>query len=118
MNRKDKAWINLMKIGNWLGCHQMENRSFSFAGYQFPICARCTGVLLGEIIGVLSICLGYRPKFYVIALFVAIMGIDWLLQYLEILLSNNKRRMITGILCGIGITYIYFIFAFFAMPFL
>lgn len=34
--------------------------------------------------------------------FCGIMLIDWLLQYLNILPSNNRRRLFTGIICGIG----------------
>lgn len=108
MNKKDRAWVRLMEAGHWLGCHQMPERSFVVGDYQFPLCARCTGVLLGEIIGITGICLGYRLKWYVIALFIAIMGIDWFVQYLEILLSTNKRRLVTGTFCGIGVTYCYF----------
>lgn len=31
-----------------------------------------------------------------------IMGFDWLIQYINILQSNNVRRLITGTLGGIG----------------
>ena len=108
MNKKDKLWIKLMDIGHWLGCHQMESRSFSFHGYQFPLCARCTGVLLGEIIGIICICIGIRLKWSLIIVFIGIMGLDWFIQYLEVLCSNNYRRLVTGTLCGIGVTYCYF----------
>lgn len=108
MNRKDKVWIKLMNIGHWLGCHQMESRSFSFKGYQFPLCARCTGVLIGNIIGIIDLCIGIRIEWYWTVLFIGIMGADWFIQYLEILYSNNYRRLVTGTLCGVGVTYCYF----------
>ena len=34
-------------IGNHSGCHQMPERSFFYKGKQFPVCARCTGVIIG-----------------------------------------------------------------------
>lgn len=108
MTKKEKIWIKSMEFGHILGCHQMESRSFSFFGYQFPLCARCTGVLLGEILGIVSICFGIRLKWYIIIPLIAIMGIDWFIQYLQIQSSNNIRRLITGTLCGVGLTYCYF----------
>ena len=108
MNKKDEIWIRLMTIGKKLGCHQMESRSFSYKGYQFPLCARCTGVLLGEIIGIAQIACGYRISIKKMMVFISIMGIDWSLQYFKILPSNNIRRVSTGTLCGIGMTFMYF----------
>lgn len=35
-----------------LVCHQLPERSFHVAGMQFPVCARCTGLYLGGIVGV------------------------------------------------------------------
>ena len=46
----DKKWIRLMEIGEALGCHQMPERSFFINGFQFPVCARCTGVIISAII--------------------------------------------------------------------
>ena len=46
----DKQWIRLMELGEMLGCHQMPERSFFIKGFQFPVCARCIGVILSAII--------------------------------------------------------------------
>jgi uncharacterized membrane protein len=32
-------------------CHQIESHSFSIAGHQLPLCARCTGTFLGALVG-------------------------------------------------------------------
>lgn len=45
-------WVKSMHIGASTGCHQMPERSFFFKKYQFPVCARCCGVLCGEILAV------------------------------------------------------------------
>ena len=42
-----------MKIGHTTGCHQMPERSFFWKEYQFPICARCTGLAVGYLIGIM-----------------------------------------------------------------
>lgn len=108
MNKKDKIWITLMKFGCRLGCHQMENRSFSFKGYQFPVCARCTGVFLGEFISIILIILNIKINIIFSIILLVVMGLDWFIQYIKILESNNIRRVITGTFGGIGLTFIYY----------
>ena len=97
-----------MEWGERVGCHQMPERSFFFRGYQFPVCARCTGVILGEIISIILILCAVRIKLVVALAMLLIMGVDWGLQFFKILLSDNVRRLITGTLGGFGLTYIYY----------
>ncbi|MBQ2938437.1 MAG: DUF2085 domain-containing protein [Clostridia bacterium] len=97
-----------MEYGHRIGCHQMPERSFFLNGYQFPVCARCTGVILGEIIAVILILLGIRFNIVVSIFLLLIMGFDWFIQFIKILQSNNARRLITGVTGGIGLTYIYY----------
>ena len=88
-------------IGHTLGCHQRPERSFFFHGKQFPVCARCTGVFLGECISLFSfrfIKLGIP----LLLLFCGVMFLDWLIQALAIRKSTNLRRLVTGLLCGYG----------------
>ena len=89
-------------------CHRMPERSFFIHGYQFPLCARCTGVLIGEILGIIMIILGIHLEWSLILAFILVMGADWFVQYIELVMSNNVRRLITGTMCGIGVTYVYF----------
>ena len=42
----------LMAVGHRAGCHQRADRSFYWKGRKFPLCARCTGVLVGYILAV------------------------------------------------------------------
>ena len=96
----------LWQMGRLSGCHQMPERSFFIKGKQFPVCARCTGVFIGYVFGIVFSLFFYLPVCINI-LFCLIMFADWLIQYIKIHNSNNIRRLITGTLCGFGLTQIY-----------
>lgn len=96
-----------MKIGGYT-CHQMHERSFSYRGYQLPVCARCTGILVGQIIGFIGIVLGFRINFLWSLVLIIPMAIDGLIQLMKIMKSNNIRRFVTGSMAGIG--YANFLF--------
>ena len=91
-----------MNIGARLGCHQMPERSFFYKGYQFPLCARCTGLVIGYLMGILIYFLKIINWEIAILLCIPLV-IDGGSQYLKWRLSNQRLRLITGILCGIGI---------------
>ena len=99
---KIKTWAFLMRLGNRCGCHQMEDRSFKIKGWQFPVCSRCTGILTGQIIGLILYLLKIKISFYIDFIFLAIMFLDWFIQYQNIKESTNFRRFITGNLAGIA----------------
>ena len=102
---KLKIWIKLMNIGSRLGCHQMPERSFFYKGYQFPVCARCTGLIIGYLLGVLKYFL--KVLNWKIAIILCIpLVLDGGSQYLNWRISNQVLRLITGILCGIGIMFL------------
>ena len=98
-------WLRLMKIGQRLGCHQIPERSFFFRGYQFPLCARCTGIFLGGLIGI--ICFFIFPvPWWICLLMVVSMVIDGGLQFVNLLKSDNFRRVTTGLIAGFGLGYL------------
>jgi len=101
LNRKTKIWLMLMKLGA-LTCHQMYERSFSYKGYQFPVCARCTGIFVGNVIGIVLYIINVKISITTGLALILIMAIDGLLQLFKIKASTNKRRFITGILAGVG----------------
>jgi uncharacterized membrane protein len=43
----------VFSIGSLI-CHQRPERSFFWAGHQFPVCARCTGLYLSGLAGLLG----------------------------------------------------------------
>ncbi|MBO7563299.1 MAG: DUF2085 domain-containing protein [Clostridiales bacterium] len=102
ITRADRIWLRLMDIGGHLGCHQLESHSFSIGGYQMPLCARCTGILLGDVFGIAMILFGIRLPWLWCALALVVMAMDWGFQYLKMTMSNNPRRLVTGAFCGIA----------------
>jgi uncharacterized membrane protein len=105
-DRKTKVWVFLMRIGAISGCHQMYDRSFTFRGYQFPVCARCTGIYIGHVIAILLFIMRVRTSLEVCGLLILVMACDGLLQLFEIKKSTNVRRLITGTLAGVGLIFI------------
>lgn len=95
-------WAKLMHIGAKVGCHQRTDRSFFYKEYQFPVCARCTGVIIGYIASVITIAF-VLPDLLLGLIFCAIMFLDWFIQFVKIKESTNIRRLITGVLGGYGI---------------
>jgi len=95
--KKDDIWFKLMNYGEKLGCHQIPERSFFIKGYQCPVCARCSGAMLSEVVAIICILIGLRIPLWGAFLLTAIMGIDWLIQRLKIIKSNNVNRFITGL---------------------
>ena len=113
----NKFYQKLMLFGKISGCHQLLERSFFIHSKQFPVCARCTGVVLGNIIAVIIFFL-FLPNWLWFVMGCTIMFMDWLIQYLGILESTNIRRFITGIIGGYSLTSLYgliinFIFQYF-----
>lgn len=97
-----KLWLWSMKLGATTGCHQKPERSFFINGYQFPVCARCTGILLGYIAS--FVLLGrIEINYWMCILLLLPMAIDGLSQLKGKRESTQFLRVTTGFLGGIGI---------------
>ncbi|MDR3598667.1 MAG: DUF2085 domain-containing protein [Clostridium sp.] len=83
-------------------CHRIPERSFFFRCHQFPICARCTGILIGYIVGIIYIIFFNFLNTYIELSLIVPLIIDGTGQYLGYFKSTNFRRLITGILAGIS----------------
>lgn len=88
------------------GCHCRKDRSFHYHGKQFPICARCSGELVGIIIGIF-LCFIIDYDWLMIVLLMLPMVVDGSIQALTKYESNNIKRLITGILFGIALTFCF-----------
>ena len=73
----------------------MPERSFFLGNYQFPLCARCTGIALGHIAAIAAAPF-YTFK-YAVSLFMLPMAVDGTLQYFTSYRSNNLKRVIRAL---------------------
>lgn len=86
-------------------CHQRNDRSFYFNGKKFPVCARCSGIYLSMLFGITFsiLMIVFELKVYILYSFILAIPllVDGLTQLLSNYESNNRRRLITGIMFGI-----------------
>lgn len=111
-------------IAGYAFCHRITSRSFTIAGRQFPLCARCTGMYLGVMLTLVMLVLSGRWRWsqlpparimLVLIGFVALMGIDGLNSYSHffpdiphLYTPHNVLRLLTGL--GTGLAMGSFVF--------
>ena len=95
------------KVGSAPICNLKAERAPSCLGFVFPFCYRCTGVIIGGIIGAFLHFLSLAEANYALFVILALpCGIDGLVQKFKIQKSNNPRRLVTGLMLGIGLAFI------------
>lgn len=98
-------------------CHRLEGHSFTIAGRQLPLCARCTGTFIGALTGFFGQAVVLRrrraaefPPLYIIIIlagFILFWAADGLNSYLTLINGphlyepENWLRLITGALNGL-----------------
>lgn len=89
-------------------CHRRKDRSLRISGYTFPLCARCTGLWLGFVIGFLVRVAGlHMPLMFAFA-FMLPLAVDGLTQLAGYRESNNRLRLLSGALFGIATNMLFF----------
>lgn len=121
--KRDDRWIFWMEFcGKYARCHQMPERSFFLGSYQFPLCARCTGIMLGRMLAILLfpfVLLPLRTALILLPVLMLPLPIDGLTQRFTKYRSNNLKRVITGILWGFStFTFIFTGIVYLAVKFL
>jgi len=86
----------------FVACHRIPERSFFYKGKQFPVCARCTGMLLGYLTFPLYVLHIFAANIFISIALNIPAYIDGITQAASLRESNNALRVITGILSGIG----------------
>lgn len=93
-------------------CHQLPERSFFIQNNQFPLCARCTGIYIGMLLGLLYLLIrkrdkGNRPpaikQLIVMVICWIPMMVDGVTSYVGVRDTNNLIRFITGLFFGVFI---------------
>ncbi|MCI8285126.1 MAG: DUF2085 domain-containing protein [Firmicutes bacterium] len=106
--------ISCSPVINWFykwlpiifGCHCREERSFHYKGKKFPICARCTGELIGIIFSLFTYIffhIGILPSI----LFMIPLIADGSIQSLTSYESSNIKRLITGLFFGYALANLF-----------
>ncbi len=113
-------------------CHRLDARSFHVDGRQLPLCARCSGMYLGAVLGMVFLSLTYRrsagtpPKIVIgiLILFGLAFAVDGSNSYLYLMKSvagsrlgfvpnlyipNNTLRLFTGSGTGLGMAVAVFV---------
>jgi uncharacterized membrane protein len=89
----------------WLGCHGIPDRCLAIGAWRSPICARCLGLIAGYPAAVVAL-FAFGPPTAARALTGALLllpaAIDGGLQALSSYRSTTARRLITGMLAGLG----------------
>lgn len=92
-------------------CHRKPERSFFIKGHQFPVCSRCTGFYISLIIYFIYAYynfVNYNLQLLIFAFLLLLPAfIDGITQFYGIQESNNLRRLITGLLGGLGLGIIF-----------
>jgi uncharacterized membrane protein len=103
-------------------CHRIRVRSFLLGDRQLPMCARCSGMYLGALLGLIyQLRAGKRGGLpplkimLVFGLFLAAFGIDGVNSYLHffpqapsLYQPQNTLRLITGTFLGVGMGAVLF----------
>ncbi|WP_429469343.1 DUF2085 domain-containing protein [Neobacillus sp. B4I6] len=98
----DRIVINKMRLLDIIPCHRMKSRSITIKGYTLPLCARCTGILLGYLFFPFLLIAGIHLSLWLGLLLNVPMVLDGWTQKRKYRMSNNVLRVITGIMSGLG----------------
>ena len=111
-----EGWLGKADAVGYAVCHRIDLRSFHLGNRALPLCARCTGMYLGAVVGlVYQAVVGRRrtgmPNWPVIVMLVSLVGLfamDGGNSFLALLLGdgllyppNNTLRLFTG--TGMGL---------------
>lgn len=86
-------------------CHGIPTRSLELFGTPMPLCARCTGIYLGLLAGLIAFFILPRiqERMLRIAMYVAVlpMAVDGITQMTTLRESTNGLRIVTGFVAAI-----------------
>lgn len=98
----DQIVIKLKVLTDIVPCHRMKYRSLTIKGHTLPLCARCTGILLGYLFFPLLLIVQLNQPLWLGIVLNLPMVLDGWTQKRKLRLSNNPLRLTTGIVSGLG----------------
>lgn len=104
MTKKDRKNPEPLKLHSIPLCHGLPDRTIYFRNQPLPLCARCTGTLIGVFTlpifhwGIIN------PSMGLLVILIAPALVDSTTQFMGWRKSNNVLRLITGFFLGIGIS--------------
>ena len=88
----------------FFGCHQHTHKSFKIGKKYIVLCSRCTGIFIGVFISLFV-------AFYFQSWFLMLLGlpliVDGALQKFTDYQSNNYKRVVSGLLFGFLLSYLF-----------
>jgi uncharacterized membrane protein len=94
--------IKHMRLLDIVPCHRMKSRSITIKGYTLPLCARCTGILLGYFFFPMLLIAGLHFSLWAGIMLNVPMVIDGWTQKQKYRMSTNTLRLSTGMMSGFG----------------
>ena len=106
-------------------CHRKPERTFKIGEMYFPVCSRCTGLLLGVFFYCILFLYFFQFRFFTgqMNLYLFLLGIlmilptflDGITQLFILRESNNILRFLSGFLASIGIgisiySFLYYLY--------
>lgn len=101
--RRDKRIVGKVPL-----CNRKGDRAPHFFGFCFIFCYRCSGVLLGILLGYIihQFNISLEPNLGLFLFGVVLMiflVVDGTMQYFKDIESTNVRRLVSGLMAGLGI---------------
>jgi uncharacterized membrane protein len=95
------------KMPKHIFCHRIPERTFKIMGRYFPVCSRCTGIIVGAFSSLVTINFIFSSYDLYIFLSGILMFIpafiDGTTQLMGWRVSNNTLRFLTGFMAGFGV---------------
>ena len=100
--------LEILRAPFRLMCHGQLDRAFEIAETAMPICARCTGIYGGILLGAITLSFApivrRRRLLFLVGMAIALpMVIDGLMQLFGFWATGEVARSVTGLLFGIGL---------------
>ena len=109
---KNKILLRRNNFGKLPLCNLKYDRAPHMCGLCFPLCWRCSCIILGYVIGLFlaKYSILIISNFLIVAILISLTIVDGIKQYFYKIESTNFNRIFTGFLAGIGIANIKIIY--------